>query len=431
MAMAEDKVIELSRQIIKLAQDDILIHLRFFDIAVFELPWKEKADAVLPMTDQKAVYYDPVRLLKTYKRENNMVFRTYLHTLLHCVFAHSFGYGKMDTRLWDMAADIAVENAILELGLSQAELERDVECQRKLNRLKEDAGGLTADRIYRYFMHNPISEEEWQEWTYLFRKDDHSLWKEVEKLEVSLEQWKKISERVKADLKSFTKGKAGAETLVKNLEEATREQYDYGDILRKFAVNGEDIGINDEEFDYIYYTYGLREYGNLPLVEPLEYKEVHKVKEFVVAIDTSASCRGEIVKAFLNHTYTLLKTSETYFHKVNIHIVQCDNEVRSDTKITSDEEFENFLKYGKLSGFGATDFRPVFEYVDKLTEQGEFENLKGLIYFTDGYGIYPERMPAYDVIFAFLEEDEYRMPVPPWSLKVILKEEQILLSKRS
>ena len=82
---------------------------------------------------------------------------------------------------------------------------------------------------------------------------------------------------------------------------------------------------------------------------------------------------------------------------------------------------ERFLQYGKLKGFGATDFRPVFEYVDKLTKQGEFENLKGLIYFTDGYGIYPERMPDYDVIFAFLDEDENRAPVPPWSMKVVLE----------
>ena len=67
----------------------------------------------------------------------------------------------------------------------------------------------------------------------------------------------------------------------------------------------------------------------------------------------------------------------------------------------------------------------MFEYVNGLKERGEFENLKGVIYFTDGYGIYPEQMPSYDVIFAFLNEDEYRAPVPPWSMKVVLEEENI------
>ena len=183
---------------------------------------------------------------------------------------------------------------------------------------------------------------------------------------------------------------------------------------------GEDITVNDEEFDYIYYTYGLEQYGNLPLIEPLEYREAHLVREFVIAIDTSASCRGAVVRAFLRRTYSLLKGSESFFRKINVHIIQCDNEVQSDTKITGEEEFDRFMKYGKLNGFGATDFRPVLDYVEALRGQGEFENLKGLIYFTDGYGIYPERMPDYDVIFAFLDEDENRAPVPPWSMKVVL-----------
>ena len=67
----------------------------------------------------------------------------------------------------------------------------------------------------------------------------------------------------------------------------------------------------------------------------------------------------------------------------------------------------------------------MFVFIDTLQRQGEFENLKGLIYFTDGYGVYPQRMPGYDVIFAFLDEDENRAPVPPWSMKVVLGEEDL------
>ena len=235
------------------------------------------------------------------------------------------------------------------------------------------------------------------------------------------EQWRKISERVKADLKSFTKSRTNTQELEKNLAEATRDRYDYSAILKRFTVMGEDLTVNDEEFDYIYYTYGLERYGNMPLIEPLEYKDAKKVKEFVIALDTSASCRGPVVKEFLNKTYSILKGAENFFTRINVHIIQCDNEVQSDTKITCDEDFQAFLAHGKLQGFGATDFRPVFDYVDRLLEQGEFENLKGLIYFTDGYGIYPERMPGYDVIFAFLEEDEMRQSVPPWSMKVVIE----------
>ena len=425
MEANREELTMLSNQILKLAHDELLVHMRFFDVALSQLHWQERKGTGCVATDGEHCFYDAVYILKQYQKEPKYITHLFLHVLLHFVFSHSYRYDKVEQSLWDMAVDIAVENVILDMNVSSVTLERDEEARRKLNILKEDIGALTAEKVYRYLKHNPLTPNERQEYIRLFQKDVHSLWQPREQLEMTVEQWKKISERIKADLKSFTKRKAGADTLEKNLEEATKDRYDYSDILRRFTVMGEDIAVNDEEFDYIYYTYGLEHYGNLPLIEPLEYKETKKVKEFVIAIDTSASCRGPIVKAFLQKTYSILKSTENFFHKVNIHIVQCDNEVQSDTKITNDDDFQTFMQYGKLKGFGATDFRPVFEYVEKLQTQGEFENLKGLIYFTDGYGVYPEWMPKYDVIFAFLDEDENRAPVPPWSMKVILEQEEL------
>lgn len=127
---------------------------------------------------------------------------------------------------------------------------------------------------------------------------------------------------------------------------------------------GETIQVNDDEFDYIYYTYGLSRYGNMPLVEPLEYKDANKIRDFVIAVDTSASCRGEVVQAFLNKTYQIMQREREFFQKINVHIIQCDNEVQSDTKITCKEEFDAFMQSGKARGFGSTDFRPVFQYVE-------------------------------------------------------------------
>lgn len=413
----------LAEQVMRLAHDNILIHLRFFDSALSGLTLRRQTGRGRMATDGAVCYYDPEEILRGYKKQPNSIARTMLHLLLHCIFSHSFQYDKLEGELWDLAADIAVENVILDMELSGVSVEQDPEEQRKLKILKEDLGALTAEKLYRHFRTNPPSVSERNDYQRLFCRDSHELWKPSDELFVTQQQWKKISERVKADLKSFTNAKTGAETLEKNLEEATRDRYDYGEILRRFTVIGEDMVVNDDEFDYIYYTYGLNTYGNVPLVEPLEYREVNKVKEFVIAIDTSASCRGPLVRNFLRKTYSLLKGSENFFQKINVHIVQCDMEVQSDTKITCDEDFEKFMNYGKLKGFGATDFRPVFSYVEELKEQREFENLKGLIYFTDGYGIYPEKSPGYDVIFAFLEEDERRMPVPSWALKVVLDAE--------
>ena len=419
----EEEVSSLAGQVMRLAHDDILMHLRFFDAALAQLDMREKRDVDGFATDGQYGFYDPLHVLRCYREEQNAVARACLHMLLHCVFSHSFQYERLDREKWNLAADLAVEEVILELGFESASLGQDVFLREKLDALKAGAGQLTAERLYRYLQSGTLSPEEEEELRRLSFRDDHSLWQPAERLELTQEQWKKISRRVKTDLQAFAAAGPETESLKKNLEESVREKYDYAEILRRFAAPAEELSVSEDEFDYIYYTYGLNRYGNLPLIEPLEYRERKKAREFVVGIDTSASCRGPAVRAFLRKTYALLKAGETFSCRTNIHIVQCDHQVQSDTKITCEEDLEDFLRRGKLTGFGATDFRPVFEYVEKLREQREFENLKGLIYFTDGYGIYPEKMPDYQVIFAFLGEDGARPPVPVWSMKAVLDAE--------
>ena len=183
--------------------------------------------------------------------------------------------------------------------------------------------------------------------------------------------------------------------------------------------------VNDDEFDYIFYTYGLKLYGNMPLIEPLEYKEVKRIREFVVAIDTSGSVAGELVQKFMQKTYNILKQEESYFKKINLHMIQCDAEIQEDVKITSQEEFERYIKTVQMRGFGGTDFRPVFSYVEELRRAKEFHNLKGLIYLTDGYGVFPEKKPDYSTAFVFINE-QYEIPdVPPWAIKLVLQPEEI------
>lgn len=417
----------LAQKIWNLSRDRILMNLRFLDAALSGLKLSARTGTDKVYCDASVICYDPAMIIRLYKKDPNNVTRLYLHILLHCIFSHSYKYDKVEQDLWDVAVDMAVENTVMSLNLSGIDTIGDERRRTVLAQWKERAGTLTADRIYRSLTRDRLGISELLELGNLFRRDVHEGWQAAETLEITQAQWKKISERIKAELKSFSEDKSDDRTMLQNLEEATRERYDYGDFLRRFSVSGEDMQINDDEFDYVYYTYGLSLYGNLPLVEPLEYKDVNKIKEFVVAVDTSGSCRGSVVQAFLNKTYSILKSSENFFRKVNIHIIQCDSEVRQDTKITNDDEFEEFMRSGQLEGFGSTDFRPVFAYVDRAIESGEFENLKGLIYFTDGYGVFPEHKPPYnyDTAFVFLEDDYEKPPVPPWAVKLVLPIEDL------
>ena len=63
--------------------------------------------------------------------------------------------------------------------------------------------------------------------------------------------------------------------------------------------------------------------------------------------------------------------------------------------------------------------------MDRLLREQAFTNLKGLLYFTDGKGIYPEKMPPYETAFVFLEEDYEDREVPPWAMKLILEAEDL------
>ena len=80
----------------------------------------------------------------------------------------------------------------------------------------------------------------------------------------------------------------------------------------------------------------------------------------------------------------------------------------------------------QFHGFGGTDFRPVFRYVQELIDKKEFRNLKGLLYFTDGLGTYPQSPPPYQTAFLFLDDEMNNYEVPTWAMRVILETEDIM-----
>ena len=183
--------------------------------------------------------------------------------------------------------------------------------------------------------------------------------------------------------------------------------------------------VDIDSFDYIFYHYGMEMYGNMPLIEPQETKEVNRIEDFVIAIDTSMSCKRELVQKFLEETYSVLSQSESFYRKFRVHIIQCDERVQSDVVVTNAKELQDYMEHFTIRGLGGTDFRPVFSYVNRLLAEKKFTKLKGLLYFTDGYGRYPLKKPPYDTAFVFLKEDYLDVDVPPWAIKLVLGEEDL------
>ena len=63
---------------------------------------------------------------------------------------------------------------------------------------------------------------------------------------------------------------------------------------------------------------------------------------------------------FLEETYGVLSENDSFFRKVNIHIIQCDDQIQTDQKITCEEELKSYMEKLELKGEGGTDFRPAF-----------------------------------------------------------------------
>ena len=469
------KINDLASDVLRLARNTLLVDLRFLDAALSRLTPLSSGEIALG-TEGEHIVYEPRSILKTYRAEREAVTRNYLHLLLHCVYRHMFVHTLVDQAAWDLACDIAVEYTISGLNLRAVSSAREAAQSNVLSELEQKAGKLTAERIYRYYLDQKLPGNKLARLRGLFYADNHKLWylppeQQRQLLGLSGENgssdgneegdsggetaseadgaasvslkiadygvsgrasteadWKGVAERMQMEMEAFAERQQGLAPggLLQNLREVNRERYDYTSFLKKFAVSGEAMRINDEEFDYVFYTYGLRLYRNLPLIEPLEYKEVKRIREFVIAIDTSGSVSGELVQSFIQKTYNILQSTESFFSKINIHIIQCDAEIQEHVKITKREEFDEYLKTMKIHGLGGTDFRPVFSLVDDLVRQREFTNLKGLIYFTDGYGTFPAQKPDYETAFLFLEDDEYGNPeVPPWAIRLVLKQDEI------
>ena len=200
--------------------------------------------------------------------------------------------------------------------------------------------------------------------------------------------------------------------------------YDFRRYLRRFTITREETKADLDSFDYIPYCYGLSRPEKLLFLEPLEYRDSTKIQDLVIAIDTSGSCSLETVSRFLSETLVILSSSENFFKKMNVHLIQCDSAIQSHTVIHSAEEWVENSRKIRILGRGGTDFTPVFSYVKELLEKKELTHLKGLLYFTDGDGIYPTSPPPYETAFVFTDFSFLNYPVPAFITKLCLETNQ-------
>ena len=89
--------------------------------------------------------------------------------------------------------------------------------------------------------------------------------------------------------------------------------------------------------------------------------------------------------------------------------------------ITCEEDWTSYQQNVKIQGLGGTDFTPVFRLVDEMLESKQIRHLKGLLYFTDGDGIFPHKKPEYETAFVFLNRALEKSRIPDWAIRLNLE----------
>lgn len=431
-----EKYVDLCVRILANCRNELYRYFPYLDGAFASLEYSPDEE-ILIGTDGEKLYFQPQFLIKKYHENPAEIKRGYLHILMHCLYLHLWPVNvNRDERLWDLACDIAVEQMMaqeLEQWIDKNEVKQI--CLEKLKEINGYQTSISAEQIYGMLFHNkfhnnelPYSTVEMED---AFNFDDHSVWKnliqdgkEIQDRKARASSLRKKWEHIAsytAQNKQNGQNKRGTQAGEdqETLETLQRGRYDYRRFLKKFAIPREEVELDTESFDYIFYHYGLEHYGNLPLIEPLEYKEVNRLEELVIAIDTSGSCSKEMVQQFLDETYRIFSEKENFFRKMKVHILQCDCHLQDVAVIHSEEEWKEYSKNVVIQGRAGTNFRPVFRYVEEQRAKKEIKNLKALIYFTDGDGVFPEKTD-YETAFVFVKKSEYMDKIPPWITKLLI-----------
>lgn len=109
----------------------------------------------------------------------------------------------------------------------------------------------------------------------------------------------------------------------------------------------------------------------------------------VVAIDTSGSVDTDLLATFFGHFQSIMES----FPSFEIDLIECDAKIQEHRIFYPGDVIEY-----KAVGGGGTDFRPLFDYVEENLSDSQI-----IIYFTDGFGTFPNHAPNCDILWVMPE----------------------------
>jgi len=126
--------------------------------------------------------------------------------------------------------------------------------------------------------------------------------------------------------------------------------------------------------------------------------------ELVVALDSSGSIGDQEMGEFLAEVNALKGQM-----RARVTLLACDSAIAPEAPWIY-EAWDEFELPERITGGGGTSFKPVFEWLEQNHQRPDL-----LVYFTDAQGAFPEREPAYPVIWLIKGRNKI-----PWGQRIQL-----------
>ena len=421
---------ELAEMIIKYVRRETAQKYSYLEKAIFHLTPQISAKIEHIGANYKNLYYNPHGITELFASNPDKLEKALLHAVLHCMLLHP-SIGTSENELFDYAADVAV-NAMLENN------QQDSRCQTKYRSLMREFDCSSAIDLYNKALTNKKLEKQLHCLGTKRKLDDHCVWhiydnkKEADGNNGDTANDKCENQNGNADNGKEKEDNYNSENIAANetaaaesewkqmfsaAEGACTRQYgtgtgnifaslkppdrfsrfSYKEYIRRFAK--EELAEEDPEtIDMLLYTTSMEMYGDTPIVEWNEIRECCTPSDIIIAIDMSGSCGGEIASNFLRQIYTLFDEMNIKSN-VNIHTVFFDTRILETTIIKDKNDADKFISGYTAHGFGGTDFHCVFEYADNFSKVSNGRRLKGLFFFSDACGSFPQKKKFYPTTF--------------------------------
>lgn len=428
---------EIGNEIIRMVNRELRNEYPHLSLAFYILEPKLDEEEFRISTDGEKLFYNYEYVAECFgdtKRKYEQLKYGVLHITAHCLFLHVTNKSDVSNIFFDKIADLYVDEFLRLLTGKKRKTSKRIE--RIHEEVRQSVKGLTILGAQAKYRHDIVFSQKIDQIYSNFYYDNHERWKRNHNdSDINGAVTKTWSEVVHVSNMSVEFINSDTEELGyefssmkdKWSKEITAEKenaFNYKELLHWLCRVKEAVPITEEEYNLGFYQLGLNLYDNKPLIELNERVEENVCDELVIAIDISGSCEM-IAPRFLRETLNILSDLNVLGGGYNIHVLLCDTSIRHSWIIREKEDIPIFSKE-KFSGFGGTDFQPVFDYVEEKRKDGELDNLKGLIYFSDGYGPFPRKKTDYETIFILnREEGMPKARIPSWITSINMSEDSI------